>query len=698
MSEDIATRLSTINRARARLQQLGEQHIGSLRPFFDDARGGFQRKRSQVGRPERKDISESSTATCILSLTVSDRWRDRSSKSKEQPPWCEREVELADRLLKKPWTSAQLPENNPYSVAWMLEGIASVYAQTTTPPTAAQRDLLKEARNFVIEPLGSEGSIRLRNFPASAYLTQLGLRALRRSASLVGESDFATGVQKKVRDWAKMQLERQIALLATESRLGDVYELAYATILFASTRETGVGLPDDLFLIRSGITRLFELQNGDGSWPRSHPIFVHHEAGNAHCFEFEMLAQFVELRAQRDVLPMLLQQVPGLIKAVGALDAERFELAGGSSGWSSHFYPPEQEPESWSTASAFHFAYSLDRLLSEAARRLIFEDIGTAYPLTALEPLASGIDHLQSELADSALPHPGDSDPEKRRQYSLLEVLWGQFIDPISQQREAVERGHAFDATVPVAAILFGPPGTAKTQLAKMIADYLGWPLLTLDPSNFLRLGLDHVEAEADRIFGMLARADRLVVLLDEFDEMVRARATAEQYESRFLTTSMLPKLTSIRTTRRIVFIVATNHVSHFDVAIGRRGRFDLILQVLPPLASAKFKKKGLSLDLLKDAGVRTEVGQLTWDEFGEIVDSVKQGDEVAKNAIAAQFDRCTMRAAVGTPTENQGGAKSPNGGGETWGALCDRERAQSRFSDRAVKPLFVGPLEPPPA
>ena len=92
-----------------------------------------------------------------------------------------------------------------------------------------------------------------------------------------------------------------------------------------------------------------------------------------------------------------------------------------------------------------------------------------------------------------------------------------------------------------MSAILFGPPGTSKTQLAELISDFLGWPLIKVDPSYLVSRGMDRIQAMANRLFSMLTVAEQIVVLLDEFDEMGRERARTEELLSRFITTAMLP-------------------------------------------------------------------------------------------------------------------------------------------------------------
>lgn len=73
-----------------------------------------------------------------------------------------------------------------------------------------------------------------------------------------------------------------------------------------------------------------------------------------------------------------------------------------------------------------------------------------------------------------------------------------------------------------MSAILFGPPGTSKTQLAKHISTFLGWPLLSVDPSYLVQDGLDNLYARANHLFSMFAMVEEIVVFLDEFDEMGR--------------------------------------------------------------------------------------------------------------------------------------------------------------------------------
>ena len=81
---------------------------------------------------------------------------------------------------------------------------------------------------------------------------------------------------------------------------------------------------------------------------------------------------------------------------------------------------------------------------------------------------------------------------------------------------------------VPRSVLLFGPPGTSKSRLAKAIAEYLGWPLIVVTPSDFLGKGLEQVHAEVDERFRDLMDLRKAVVFFDEMDALAQTRESDE--------------------------------------------------------------------------------------------------------------------------------------------------------------------------
>ena len=144
----------------------------------------------------------------------------------------------------------------------------------------------------------------------------------------------------------------------------------------------------------------------------------------------------------------------------------------------------------------------------------------------------------------------------------------------------------------------------------------------------------------------------------------------------------MLPKLTSIHKRRSLVFIIATNHVGEFDLAIRRRGRFDRVVQVMPPTYEAKMAKHNWgperSLDLkgrldelrvnLNEEVVR-QIGDLTYDECEEFVVELYKTSSAqdAATALSAIWSQCTLLTSVSQEEQSI-----------TW---ADRCRAEAQLS-----------------
>jgi SpoVK/Ycf46/Vps4 family AAA+-type ATPase len=133
----------------------------------------------------------------------------------------------------------------------------------------------------------------------------------------------------------------------------------------------------------------------------------------------------------------------------------------------------------------------------------------------------------------------------------------------------------------------FGPPGTGKTNFAEELARALGYSLILVTPSDFIRGGESQVEERAKHIFDVLSAQADAVVLLDEIDRMILDRE-AVAYERQgdifqFMTPGMLTKLADLRKSKRVVFLIGTNYEEHIDAAAKRVGRLDDRLMLPPP-------------------------------------------------------------------------------------------------------------------
>jgi hypothetical protein len=440
----------------------------------------------------------------------------------------------------------------------------------------------------------------------------------------------------------------------------DPFELGYA-VLLANSFGAELLRPEDRRMLRHALQIFFDHQAEEGGWPRGRRLFSYPKYGNAYCYEFEFLAQLLQAFADSHVL---LPYLGNIRRAVDHLVDEAIALPSEGYGWASGHHRQFVYPESWSTASAFHFTHLVDRLVAEAVTDAILIDLGEPRLRVTAKPSWDRFD----DILDSEIVLDGNTI------VSAKATLRDGLLAPVLAQRDEVLLGKPLASGTNLSAILYGPPGTSKTNYARAIARALGWQLISIDPSHLLRRGFDQLQAETSLLFRMLNYAERVVVFFDEIDELVRDRDEKNETVSRFLTTSMLPRIVKLRESRRVVFLVATNHLEEFDFAIARPGRFDLVVPINPPSADAKLehwteiKNHFEALGFHLGPNDRTNLAKLTYDECKAIVPAICLAtDEDAVSELLAQA------AAGGTMTLKAKGDK-------TWTDLIADERQKIRL------------------
>jgi SpoVK/Ycf46/Vps4 family AAA+-type ATPase len=164
------------------------------------------------------------------------------------------------------------------------------------------------------------------------------------------------------------------------------------------------------------------------------------------------------------------------------------------------------------------------------------------------------------------------------------ELIERRVILPLAQPQVAGRLG----LVPPRAIVLFGPPGTGKTTFAKGAASRLGWPFVELFPSRLAGESPAGLAAALREAFALVAELDKVVVFIDEVEEIAGVRQPRTASAAQGVTNEMLKLIPPFRDQDERLLICATNSVRALDSAFLRHGRFDYVIPVGPPDPAAR--------------------------------------------------------------------------------------------------------------
>ncbi len=137
--------------------------------------------------------------------------------------------------------------------------------------------------------------------------------------------------------------------------------------------------------------------------------------------------------------------------------------------------------------------------------------------------------------------------------------------------------------------LLYGPPGCGKTYLARATAGEIKAAFISVGINDVLDMWIGRSERNLHALFEQARRNKPCVLFFDEVDAMGANRSDMRNHAGRQLINQFLSEMDGVKSSNDgVLILAATNAPWHLDPAFRRPGRFDRVLFVPPPDASAR--------------------------------------------------------------------------------------------------------------
>ena len=184
---------------------------------------------------------------------------------------------------------------------------------------------------------------------------------------------------------------------------------------------------------------------------------------------------------------------------------------------------------------AMSFGKSRAKLISEGQVKVVFDDV-------------AGVDEAKEELCE--------------------------VVDFLKDPKKFSRLG----GRIPKGVLLFGPPGTGKTMLAKAVAGEANVPFFSISGSDFVEMFVGVGASRVRDLFEQAKKSKPCLVFIDEIDAVGRHRfaGIGGGHDEREQTLNqLLVEMDGFATNEGVILIAATNRPDVLDPALLRPGRFD---------------------------------------------------------------------------------------------------------------------------